>query len=238
MGRKKLSEDIYEDMERKIITGVYRMGEKIPSERTLAAYYAVSRIPVREAMEKLVRQGFLRVVPGSGSTVISQGEVFDAAEPAMFASQSGQQHTRLLLETVRLRCLLETEAARLAAINRTTDDIKKIQESLFASINEIRKLKMKETNAFFEADRAFHRAIVEASKSPFLTECCGAIPNLITSHQYWSLKHTNPRDEVVTYHTRIYESILDGDEAKAAASMKEHLSRVEMLMSSQDKRGG
>ena len=232
MARLKLSDDIYQDLRHKIVTGVYPVNEKLPPERQLALHYSTSRIPVRTAIQLLCKHGFLKTSPGSGSVVISQSStLFDEdGENSCMAPIVPLDDLQILLESIRVRRVLESEAACLAARNRTTEDIKKIQAALFESVNEIRKLKLKESNSFFEADRRFHHAILEASKSSVLIEAIDAMPLLMLSHQYWSLKYTTPRDEVVSFHTQIYESILDENESKARDSMHRHLSRVEALL--------
>ena len=232
MSRSRLSDDIFLDLKNKIIAGNYKVNEKLPPERQLAEQYATSRIPVRGAIRQLAEQGFVKSMAGSGTIVISQGNALfeEDGESVVHHTPVEIGDSRVLLETIRLRCLIESEASRLAAINRTTEDIKKIQSALFDSINEIRKLKLKESNSFFDADRAFHRAILEASKSKLLLDVIDAMPLLVLSHQFWSLKYTTPRDEVVSFHTQIYESILDENETKAYEAMKMHLSRVEALI--------
>ncbi len=232
MSRSRLSDDIFLDLKNKIIAGNYKVNEKLPPERQLAEQYATSRIPVRGAIRQLAEQGFVKSMAGSGTIVISQGNALfeEDGESVVHHAPVEIGDSRVLLETIRLRCLIESEASRLAAINRTTEDIKKIQSALFDSINEIRKLKLKENNSFFDADRAFHRAILEASKSKLLLDVIDAMPLLVLSHQFWSLKYTTPRDEVVSFHTQIYESILDENETKAYEAMKMHLSRVEALI--------
>ncbi len=239
MAKNRLSDDIFRDLKNKIIAGKYKVNEKLPPERQLAEQYATSRIPVREALRLLAEQGFVKSMAGSGTVVISQGNALfeDDGESAAHHAPIEIGDTRVLLETIRLRCLIESEAARLAAINRTTEDIKKIQSALFDSINEIRKLKLKENHAFFDADHAFHHAILKASKSKLLVDAIDAMPLLVLSHQFWSLKYTTPRDEVVSFHTQIYESILDENEAKAYEAMRMHLSRVESLITMRSEKG-
>ena len=56
------------------------------------------------------------------------------------------------------------------------------------------------------------------------------MPNIMSLHQYWSLKMTTPMDEVVTYHCSIFENILIHNEAGAREAMMAHLSRVEELL--------
>ena len=52
-----------------IYNGVYEDGERIPSERQLAADYDVSRITVRKALEILEEEDLIRREVGSGTHV-------------------------------------------------------------------------------------------------------------------------------------------------------------------------
>ena len=119
----------------------------------------------------------------------------------------------ILLETIHVRKLLESEAAAQAAKNIRKDEIDDLEKALITTIQEIRKLKTGQDNDFFQADAKFHRLILRASL-----------------HQYWSLKMTTPMDEVVTYHCSIFENILIHNEAGAREAMMAHLSRVEELL--------
>ena len=97
-------------------------------------------------------------------------------------------------------------------------------------MQQIRKLKTGQDNDFFQADAKFHRLILRASHNPVFEQCLEAMPNIMSLHQYWSLKMTTPMDEVVTYHCSIFENILIHNEAGAREAMMAHLSRVEELL--------
>ena len=56
-------------IEADIEAGIYRDGDKLPSERELCLQYGVSRIPVRKALELLEMQGRIRSSQGKGSFV-------------------------------------------------------------------------------------------------------------------------------------------------------------------------
>lgn len=226
MAKEKLSVSILEDLKKRILVGEYKTNDKLPPERELAKYYDTSRVPIREAIKILASEGIVKTLPGSGTMIISPGNtIYSDDKQIPFINNN-----TLLCETIRLRSLIEAEAAKEAALNRNTEDTKNIQNALFESINEIRKLKEGEQNSFFEADVKFHKSIARASHSPFLIQCLEAFPYTMAMHQYWSLKYTTPRDEVVSYHTQIYESILDENADKAYRAMQTHLKRVEILM--------
>lgn len=226
MAKEKLSTSILEDLKKRILIGEYKTNDKLPPERELAKYYNTSRVPIREAIQKLADEGIVKTLPGSGTIIISSGStIYSDQKQIPFINDN-----HLLSETIRLRNLIEAEAAKEAALNRNTKDTKDIQNALFESINEIRKLKEGEPNSFFEADVKFHKSIAQASHSDFLIRCLETIPYTMATHQYWSLKYTTPRDEVVSYHTQIYESILDENADKAYRAMQTHLNRVEKLI--------
>ena len=200
---------ILDDMKAKILRGEYPVGSKLPSERELSEYYNVSRIPVREALKALSDMGILEIKRGAGTFM---------------------QPDVILLETIHVRKLLESEAAAQAAKNIRKDEIDDLEKALITTIQEIRKLKTGQDNDFFQADAKFHRLILRASHNPVFEQCLEAMPNIMSLHQYWSLKMTTPMDEVVTYHCSIFENILIHNEAGAREAMMAHLSRVEELL--------
>lgn len=57
-------EDIADSLTRDILTGRYRYGERLPSERDLAVRFDANRGAVREAMKRLEQLGLARVQPG------------------------------------------------------------------------------------------------------------------------------------------------------------------------------
>lgn len=64
-----LYQQVMEDIVHDIASGLYRAGEKIPSEADLGDIYDVSRITVRRAVEELVKQGKLTKRQGKGTFV-------------------------------------------------------------------------------------------------------------------------------------------------------------------------
>lgn len=62
-------EKIYEDLRQKIESGVYHKGDRIPSEKELAAQYQVSRITSKKALDVLAAKGYIVRSAGRGSFV-------------------------------------------------------------------------------------------------------------------------------------------------------------------------
>ncbi|GGC76187.1 LacI family transcriptional regulator [Thalassobacillus devorans] len=66
---KPLYEIIYEKLKSDIISGIYKSGEKIPSEKELSEMWKVSRITPKKSLEKLVSEGLVVRHAGRGSFV-------------------------------------------------------------------------------------------------------------------------------------------------------------------------
>jgi len=64
--------EVKSDLSDKISEGVYKSGDRIPSERTLAQAYGVSRMTLRQALNELENDGFLRKEKGRGTFVTSK----------------------------------------------------------------------------------------------------------------------------------------------------------------------
>lgn len=61
--------DVRDDLYDKITSGVYKSGDKIPSERELSETYSVSRMTVRQAINVLVKDGVVYREKGRGTFV-------------------------------------------------------------------------------------------------------------------------------------------------------------------------
>jgi len=101
---------------------------RLPSERTLAERFGVSRTQVREAIIALEVQGVVEVRVGSGIYVAEAPE----ARSVTFELPRGPGP----IETLRARVVIESEIAALAAIERKDSDL----DRLFAALRAMREV--------------------------------------------------------------------------------------------------
>jgi GntR family transcriptional regulator of arabinose operon len=73
-----LYDQIYRHLSQEIQTGKLKSGDRVPSEKELAAIFQVSRITSKKALEKLFQEGAIRRIRGKGSFV---AETTSLAEP-------------------------------------------------------------------------------------------------------------------------------------------------------------
>jgi len=63
-------QEIFFDIETKIINQEYKKGELLPSEHSLSKKYNVSRETIRKALSKLLEHGLIQKIQGKGSVVL------------------------------------------------------------------------------------------------------------------------------------------------------------------------
>ena len=66
----RVFEQVAEQIEKRILAGELRKGDRLPTERALAEQFHVSRTAVREAMKILAQKGLVDMRPGRGTIVI------------------------------------------------------------------------------------------------------------------------------------------------------------------------
>lgn len=201
-----------------ISSGTIQPGEKLPPERKLAEHLGVSRGQVRAAINKLEFYGILKVQPQSGTMVTGLGIVaLEGLITDILAIEKVDFNS--LVDT---RILLEKEAARLAAINRTKEDLVEMSTAL----NEYEN-KLKAGESAVEEDLLFHIKIAEASKNSVLKSLMLIItPDIVKS--FINLKVCDVSDNLNTIeeHRNILDMISKGDATGSEIAMSLHLEEV------------
>lgn len=145
-----------ESIRQTIECGEWPVGTRLPVEAELSEALGISRNTIREAVRVLVHVGMLETRQGDGTYVRADR---DAGETLRRISRSK------LAEQMEVRTILETEAARLAALRRTESDLKAMADALDARAAASDKVSEKIAH-----DERFHQALVKAAHNPALLE--------------------------------------------------------------------
>ncbi len=201
-----------------ISSGSIKPGEKLPPERKLAEHLGVSRGQVREAINKLQFYGILKVQPQSGTIVTGigitalEGLITDILEIEDVDFKS-------LIDT---RVLLEKEAARLAAINRTADDLVELNKALNAY-----EYKLEMGDQAVEEDLLFHVKIGEASKNSVLKSLMIIItPDIVNSFIKLKVCDETSDRRTIEEHRDILAMIAEQNPQGAVNAMELHLQNI------------
>ncbi len=202
-----------------ISQGEFEVGARLPSERSLADRFDVSRTLVREAIIVLEIQGLVEVRGGSGIYVCTPPST--AARSTTFRPPAGPGPFELL----RARCLIESEIAATAAEHRKDSDLDRI----FAALAAMRE-HMHDKAANEAADRLFHLRIAEATGNSVLLEMVTALWDH-TKAPIWSQMETHFHTPALRLasqddHQRVFNALLERDAAGARAAMRAHIERV------------
>lgn len=142
---------IADDLLAAIRSHKYPVGSKLPSERSLAEEYKVSRPVVREALGMLSSLDVLEVQMGRGAFVLSTD--IPVAQSSEFR----------LVDVVDAREAIEAGALRLAAARARKTERAAVERALLELEQAVRL-----GSETADADMALHRAIVHAARAPML----------------------------------------------------------------------
>lgn len=156
--RRSLVDTTIELMRTQIEEGHWRVGDRIPKEAELADMLKVGRNTVREAVRVLSHARVLDVRQGDGTYVRLS---VDPAEIMRRVTHAG------LRDHFELRAMLETEAARMAALRRTDEDLVRLT-ALLDQRGEVPS--GDDVEDFVARDAAFHLAVAQATHNVALTE--------------------------------------------------------------------
>jgi len=157
-----LSQKIERKIEEAIRQKKLLPGTKLPSEKELCAQFAVSRTALREAFRRLSARGLIDIRKGSGM-YITELKIEDAIN-SLHLFYDLRFNSDLILQIIEVRRLFEPEIARLAARNRTEDDIKKLQKNQ----NELERCNPNNTQLEVDVINRFHMNLAKSTGNPIV----------------------------------------------------------------------
>ena len=205
--RANLSDTAAANMRAEIASGRWAVGASIPIESQLAMMLGVSRGTLREAVRTLVSGGLLEVRQGSGTYVLSGFDSATSLQKLRCAS---------LRDQFELRCALEVEAARLAAIRHTAKDLRRLRSLLS---KRARRDGAQGAAGFVDRDLAFHLAIVDISGNPALVETCRFVSGYIKETIASTMTGDLPEPDGAA-HLAVVDAIASRDPEHAAATVR------------------
>ena len=218
---EKLSEKLVEQIKQQIVLGEIKPGDKLPSENELGEIFQVSRTTVREAILGLAALGIVRVHRGKGIFVeqFSLEHFLKKAYPITISSSEDCE------DVIHARQLIESECARLAAINATQQDIEKMERIIKRSITHKSDADLDFEN-LKEINSQFHRAIAKSCGSKVLLHIVQPLWYIIDRTRAVTLTASGRKLESVQEHAKILEAIRARDPQRAYDEMNKHLQGI------------
>lgn len=175
------------------------------SEQELAGSLGIGRTPIREALQRLAREGLVAILPRRGILV------------------SGIDVKRQL-RLLEVRRVLESLIARSAA-RRATDDERTRFKDIARAFEE--SARVNDDVAFMRTDREFNELCSEASHNEFAAGAMSLMHSL--SRRFWYIHYKQAADMPLTakLHANIARAIARGDEEAAATASDKLLDAIE-----------
>lgn len=211
--RDQLPHEIARKLIDYLLSGEIKPGARMPSERALAAELGVGRSAVREALKSLGLLGLIEVRQGDG-TYVRKPDSDLLPKVIEWGLLLNEQRT---LDLVDARQQLEITVADMAAQRRNEADLRAMDKALRAMARRTR------TEAFVQADIAFHLAVAEAAHNAVLLDVLNSVRSLLLVWIRRSIDLAGETHGSHREHVPIMEAVAAGDPVAARLAMTEHM---------------
>ncbi|WP_213575620.1 FadR/GntR family transcriptional regulator [Rhodococcus sp. USK13] len=210
--------DVYADLIRdKILAGELLMGTQLPPERLLVEESGLTRAVVREALQRLQRQGLIVTKPGrGGGSIVSRPTAAAFMSSVDLQLQGWAPGTQMLYES---RQVIEPWCAYFAAERRTDADLRALR-----LINEQSASAIRDLSDFIECKVRWHTALATASHNDLLSTFMEAVSRAIL-RQTDNETHRNQdaMQQSLAAHRAITRAIAEGSPPTAYQLMTRHV---------------
>lgn len=224
---RKIYEEIVEQIRELVTSRNLQPGDRLPSERDLAARLHVSRASVREALSALEMLGLLEIRSGEG-TYIRQINIESVITPFAWLLYMEKDSD---LELFEVRKIFEVQAVALASERSNSEDLQEMESALQRMFCDLQTGQLGE-----EADHQFHFTIARATHNSIFIRLMNAISD--TMHRTLKTSRIKLYEEIgmpeqlYKEHKKIFEAIQQRNILLAKERMLAHLEGVEENISS------
>ena len=219
LGRARLSSLAGDELRARIVRGVWKPGERRPSERQLGEQLGRSRASVREAIRGLEAQGLVDVQHGQGTFVRpAEGKAGEAR-----LSGWNRDHRYAIGELLAFRLLVEPELTAMAAEQADgafVGSLVGIMAQMAHAAQGTRDL-----DALVGLDTAFHGAITGRAGNVLYRDLLDGMGQSLVDSRRISLGVPGRLALVVAGHNAIVAAVGAGDADAAWSAMRAHLGR-------------
>lgn len=213
-------EKIINYVEQQVMQGKYKIGDKLPPERELAAALGASRNSVREGLGILERMGAIASQQGAGNFISDNFEkTLIEVMTLMFILEQGT-----FKEINEFRYALEMQALKLAMEHATDQQI----EAMEYYMSMLEQVPDEEKKAYY--DKKIHYTIAEASTNRFIIDNLQALTEVmdvfIKDMRAKILSGGCNSEGLMAAHRTIVEAIREKDLQKGRKAMDEHFSYI------------
>jgi DNA-binding FadR family transcriptional regulator len=201
---------------RRIVMGSYACGEVLPPELSFCEELRISRTPLREAMKRLHAKGLITVGPKRG-TRVRPTDRWNQLDPDVLMWRFESSIDLDLIDQLQeMRRAFEPDACRLAALHGSAEQRNAISEA-YERLAAVRQ----NPAVVVEADTAFHRAILTATRNTFMISIGAAVGAALQFQFRLGVGRKTFSIRELDLHREIRDAILDGNGERAWEAMQD-----------------
>lgn len=208
-------ECVVEYIKDSIQRGVWKPGDKLPSEPELSKAIGVGRSSLREGMRILAAFGIVEIRQGDGTFITDHSgeQVFDFL--GFYPSKKNLKYLQ------QLRYILEIGCFQI--------DFPMLQPSDYRQLNTMvdELVKANSLLKMIEADAKFHQFFVDKTENPLIIR----IYRMMSKMQGMIFSQLMCYDDVAAdakdSHAEICSSVMEGDYAKGIQAFQKHMRKIE-----------
>ena len=191
----------YENLKKKIISGLLQPGEPL-NEGILSKEFKISKTPIREALQRLERDGFVEDIPGRGC----------------FVSRISFQDIKELFE---IREILECEVVKRAALRGDPEKIEAVRKKF----DSLESNGDRNPRSQFKAGDRIHTYIVESFGNNRLNEIYRRIIEHVERMRIHFFNQPRGERSGQSYeeHLEILDALIARDPVRAENAIRNHL---------------
>ena len=219
MYKNQASEIAYDYIVDQIRSGIWKPGDKIATEVQLVESIGVSRVAVREAIERLVTMSVLNKVRGSG-TYVEQKDNMSFMSAAILGADADY-----MLKILEFRKMFDSYNVELFLKYATDEEIELLKQNYQEMVD------MKDNMQKFRAiDQRFHDIIAIGTRNPMIIQISKTITDIFEANQDQMYHKIGPQNAIY-YHGKMLEAIEERNAEVAAIyarmSIEASISRLE-----------
>jgi DNA-binding FadR family transcriptional regulator len=228
----RLHGSIARDLGVLIVSGRYKPGDLLNGEIAASDRLQVSRGAYREAVRILAAKGLVESRPKVGTRVSPPGRWHLLDPDVLSWIFEFEPDDKLLRDLFELRKIVEPEAAALAALRRSDQDV----EAMATALDGMAKHTLA-VEAGRLADQEFHSALLRASGNAFIVSLTSGVGAAISWTTIFKQRENPLSRDPMPDHTSVYEAVKAAD-PEAAHKAMENLVDLAFLDTTNSRRTG
>lgn len=221
---RTLSQEIEQKIETAIREKKLVAGQKLPTEKELGEMFGVSRTALREALQMLSARGLVTIRKGSGVFVNNFSPDHASKQMRLYLDLNFDKD--YVLHVAHLRQIIEPINAKLAAQNRTDEQLAILEKNL-----EKFRDHEQTPEELASLDVDFHRNIAHATGNPIIPIMMDPVFSLFAKIKVLIVKDLKIKGEFAyNHHKSIFNMIKLQNGQGAFEAMEKHLERAEQDM--------